>query len=99
MCGIAGILSPDPSLVTQEKLQRMTDSLQHRGPDGKGYWKDEEGTVAFGHRRLAIIDTSEAASQPFHYLHYTLIFNGEIYNYIELKETLRKNGYSFTTSS
>ncbi len=99
MCGIAGILSPDPSLVTQEKLQRMTDSLQHRGPDGEGYWKNEEGTLLFGHRRLAIIDTSEAASQPFHYLDYTLIFNGEIYNYIELKELLRKKGYSFTTSS
>ncbi len=75
------------------------NALQHRGPDGEGLWTNENNTVCLGHRRLAIIDTSDAAAQPFHYLHYTLVFNGEIYNYIELKETLQKHGYTFTTHS
>ena len=99
MCGIAGIISPYPSLVQMEKLQLMTDSLQHRGPDGEGFYKNEEGTVALGHRRLSIIDLSENASQPFHYLHYILVFNGAIYNYVELKDELRTKGYTFTTLS
>ena len=75
------------------------DALHHRGPDGEGKWANEEGTLCLGHKRLAILDTSNAAAQPLHYLHYTLVFNGEIYNYIELKETLQKHGYSFTTHS
>ena len=75
------------------------DALQHRGPDGEGLWTNENNKVCLGHRRLAIIDTSDAAAQPFHYLHYIVVFNGEIYNYIELKETLQKHGYSFTTQS
>ena len=78
----------------------MTDALMHRGPDGEGVWLNESGTVALGHRRLSILDLSEAASQPMHYRNrYTIIHNGEIYNYIELKENLIKKGYSFRTSS
>lgn len=99
MCGIAGIISPYPSFVQTQKLQSMMDTLQHRGPDGEGKWINNESTVCFGHRRLAILDTSNAAAQPFEYLHYTLVFNGEIYNYIELKDTLQKHGYTFRTSS
>ncbi|MFP5039645.1 asparagine synthase (glutamine-hydrolyzing) [Parasediminibacterium sp. JCM 36343] len=99
MCGIAGILSPYPSLVQPKKVQAMADALQHRGPDGEGFWANEENTICLGHRRLAIIDTSNAAAQPFNYLHYTLVFNGEIYNYIEIKQTLHQHGYSFTTLS
>ena len=99
MCGIAGLLSIHSSLVRQERVKTMTDAIQHRGPDGEGFWMDEAQSVCLGHRRLAIIDTSAAGNQPFHYLHYTLVFNGEIYNYLELKERLAKQGYVFTTQS
>ena len=78
----------------------MTDALAHRGPDGEGYWQNDDAAVLFGHRRLAVIDLSNAAAQPMNYLdRYTIIHNGEIYNYIELREELLKNGYSFRTSS
>jgi len=97
MCGIAGIVSPFSTLVQPNKVHTMLNALQHRGPDGEGLWTNQNNTVCLGHRRLAIIDTSDVAAQPFHYLHYTLVFNGEIYNYIELKETLQKHGYTFTT--
>lgn len=100
MCGIAGILSNNSSFVSALRLKQMTDVLIHRGPDGEGAWLNESNTVALGHRRLAIIDLSEAAAQPFQYLHkYTITYNGEIYNYIELKETLRQKGYNFRTQS
>ena len=72
----------------------MTDSLVHRGPDAEGHWINSP--VALGSRRLAIIDLTEAGNQPMHYLdRYTIIHNGEIYNYIELKDELRKKGYQF----
>ncbi|MDB5191203.1 MAG: asnB [Segetibacter sp.] len=78
----------------------MTDVLQHRGPEGEGFWISEEGTVGFGHRRLSIIDLSEAGAQPMHYLNrFTITYNGEIYNYIELKEQLVKSGFAFHTHS
>ena len=99
MCGIAGIVSPYSLLVQPQKVQLMMDAMHHRGPDGEGKWINEDSTVCLGHKRLAIIDTSDAAAQPMHYLHYTLVFNGEIYNYIELKETLQRHGYSFSTTS
>ncbi len=74
----------------------MTDVLSHRGPDGEGHWINPAGIVALGHRRLSIIDLSDAGHQPMHYLdRYTIIHNGEIYNYIELREELQKTGYSF----
>jgi len=99
MCGIAGIISPQTALVKLERLQGMAAALAHRGPDGERCWINENGNVGFAHRRLAVIDLSENASQPFHYMHYTIIFNGEIYNYLELKEVLQKHQYSFKTAS
>lgn len=82
----------------------MSDALAHRGPDGEGVWINENGTAGFSHRRLAIIDLSPAAAQPMHYpssvnRRYTIVYNGEIYNYIELKEALQKKGYIFHTQS
>ena len=77
----------------------MADALQHRGPASEGFWMNEQQTVGFAHRRLCILDLSDDANQPFHYLHYTIIFNGEIYNYVELKEELSKQGYHFTTTT
>jgi asparagine synthase (glutamine-hydrolysing) len=100
MCGIAGIISSNTSLINKENLKRMTDAIAHRGPDGEGHWISANGDVGLGHRRLAIIDLSSSAAQPMHYLHrYLIVYNGEIYNYIEIKKTLQKQGYYFKTQS
>ena len=77
----------------------MNNALQHRGPDGEGYWINEEQTLGFAHRRLSIIDLSAEAAQPMPYLHYSIMLNGEIYNYVELKNELEKKGYTFRTQS
>lgn len=100
MCGIAGIYKFNNELVSKEKLKKMTDSISHRGPDAEGQWVNEFQNVGLGHRRLAIIDLSPEGNQPMHYLErYTITFNGEIYNYIELKADLIKKGYSFSSES
>lgn len=100
MCGIAGILSLNPGEVSLGRLKKMTDSIAHRGPDGEGHWKSEDGKVGFGHRRLSIIDLSVHANQPMLYMNrYAITYNGEIYNYLELRERLLKQGYSFETVS
>ena len=100
MCGIVGVVSrtgvPDCSV-----LGRMRDTLAHRGPDGHGLWVASDRSVALGHRRLAIIDLSEAAAQPMTDasgdLH--IVFNGELYNYRELREELDGHGSRWRTSS
>ncbi|HUZ59158.1 MAG TPA: asparagine synthase (glutamine-hydrolyzing) [Hanamia sp.] len=100
MCGIAGIISVNENEIFQQRLKSMTDIIAYRGPDGEGQWISENGKVGLGHRRLSIIDLSLNARQPMHYLsRYSIIFNGEIYNYIELKQMLIKEGYSFKTES
>ncbi|HVM87222.1 MAG TPA: asparagine synthase (glutamine-hydrolyzing) [Puia sp.] len=100
MCGIAGIISINPNNITESRLKKMTGALAHRGPDGEGFWKNASANIGLGHRRLAIIDLGNNASQPMHYLdRYTIIHNGEIYNYIELKQEMLKKGYQFKTSS
>jgi asparagine synthase (glutamine-hydrolysing) len=100
MCGIAGIISSNTNIVTREQLKKMTDALAHRGPDGQAQWINQRGTVGLGHRRLSILDLSAAAAQPMHYLNrYSIVYNGEIYNYIEIKEALIKKGYHFHNSS
>jgi asparagine synthase (glutamine-hydrolysing) len=99
MCGIAGILQTNSS-YDKEHVRKMTNALSHRGPDGEGFWQNNSNNVLFGHRRLAILDLSDAAAQPFHYLdRYTILHNGEIYNYVEVREELRKKGYQFRTQS
>jgi asparagine synthase (glutamine-hydrolysing) len=78
----------------------MTDAIAHRGPDGDGHWISDDGKCGLGHRRLSIIDLSEAGSQPMHYLdRYVLVFNGEIYNYVELKAILQKKDYRFSSNT
>lgn len=77
----------------------MADTLAHRGPESAGYWISSAGHVGLAHRRLSIIDLHSRGTQPLHYLHYTITFNGEIYNYIELREQLEKKGYTFTTAT
>ena len=98
MCGIAGIIST--KAINVSSLIKMSDSIKHRGPDGEGVWTNEENTVGFAHRRLSIIDLSENGKQPMHYDdRYTITFNGEIYNYLELKKDLIEEGYRFKTNT
>jgi asparagine synthase (glutamine-hydrolysing) len=100
MCGIAGIISVNPLYVSPDRLKKMTDAIAHRGPDAEGFWINPNGNAGLGHRRLSIIDLSENAAQPMHYTErYSVIHNGEIYNYIELKEELVKKGYTFRSQS
>lgn len=97
MCGIAGIFSFNRSLDIPGIVRRMTGAMPHRGPDADGFYTDEQ--VGLGHRRLSIIDLSSAANQPFtdHSGRYKIIFNGEIYNYREIKNRLPD--YPFMTNS
>jgi len=98
MCGIAGFI--DSSFSNDKAdvlLEQMLESIAHRGPDARGKWVDS--SVALGQNRLAIIDLSADGNQPMFYEDYVLVFNGEIYNYIEVKAELIKKGYHFKTSS
>ena len=100
MCGISGIISKNKNLITQDRISSATNSLAHRGPDDKGIFINEECTTALGHCRLSVIDLSKEAGQPMPYLNrYRIIHNGEIYNFIEVKEELKKKGYNFFTQS
>ncbi len=100
MCGIAGILAyrgqSNPAAV-----QAMCDLMAHRGPDGEGVWQSADGQIALGHRRLAIIDLSRDADQPMADSRGTLriTYNGEIYNYLEVREQLEADGHIFRTQS
>jgi asparagine synthase (glutamine-hydrolysing) len=101
MCGIAGIIHFNQRPIVRETIERFTQSLAHRGPDGQGIWIDNEHGVAFGHRRLAILDLSEIGNQPMHFAdgRYTIIFNGEIFNFLEIRKELELRGYSFRSQS
>lgn len=100
MCGIAGILLQAANRQAPVHLKKMMDSLVHRGPDGEGQWSNTKNTVHLGHRRLAVIDLSDQAAQPMQYANrYHIVHNGEIYNYIEIRNFLRQKGYSFKTES
>ncbi len=100
MCGIAGILSFNQK-IEHISILKMTTTLQHRGPDGEGIWINDTKNVGLGHRRLSIIDLTDAGKQPMHYANerYTITFNGEIYNYVELKKELINKGYTFHSNS
>ena len=80
MCGIAGIIHFNQTPVQSFELKQMTDVLAHRGPDGEGHWINATENVGLGHRRLAIIDLSDAGKQPMFYAEnrYTITYNGEI---------------------
>lgn len=100
MCGIAGIINLDTRAVSVAVLKKMTDAIAHRGPNGECHWVNANSNVGLGHRRLSVIDLSPAAAQPMHYHNrYSIVYNGEIYNYLELKQGLIKSGYSFHTAS
>jgi asparagine synthase (glutamine-hydrolysing) len=100
MCGIAGIISKNRQLVSRERIRSATNCLRHRGPEAESVWISEEENIAFGHLRLSIIDLSNEAAQPMQYLkRYCIIHNGELYNYIEIREELLKKGYQFHSQS
>src|SRR5438094_4941103 len=97
MCGIAGILNFKNQPVTRATIRQMTCALSHRGPDADGFFIHNE--VGLGHRRLSIIDLSDAANQPFtdNSGRYVMIFNGEMYNFRNVKQLLKD--YDFKTTS
>ena len=99
MCGICGQLRFDGDTPSSESLDNMMNKLARRGPDSNGKWL--EGTIGFGHQRLSIIDLSSSGSQPMidSLLKLTLVFNGTIYNYKQLRSRLIGKGYSFFSSS
>ena len=99
MCGICGQLRFDGDTPSSESLVNMMNKLARRGPDSNGKWL--EGKIGFGHQRLSIIDLSRSGSQPMidNLLKLTLVFNGTIYNYKQLRSRLISKGYSFFSSS
>lgn len=100
MCGIAGIIAFNPAQASVQRIKSMTDALAHRGPDGAAHWTAPGGRVILGHRRLSIIDLSDLAAQPMHYKgRYTIVYNGEIYNYRELRTILEQQGHIFRSQS
>lgn len=99
MCGIVGFWNFENQPASEDVIFKMRESLHHRGPDAGSHWID--GALALGHRRLSILDLSDAANQPFHSPcgNYTLVFNGEIFNFQTFYEELRSKGYVFHTTS
>ncbi|MFM2360543.1 MAG: hypothetical protein RLY16_2536, partial [Bacteroidota bacterium] len=102
MCRIAGIINfHQPINITQNYVSGMCDALASGGPDASGIFVDENAGICLGHRRLAIIDLSQAANQPMYYANqrFVISFNGEIYNYQQVQSELKGLGYSFETNS
>ncbi|HWY37413.1 MAG TPA: asparagine synthase (glutamine-hydrolyzing), partial [Bacteroidia bacterium] len=99
MCGIVGVFSLNNRSLPQDTLKRMTDAIAHRGPDSSGYFTEEN--IALGHRRLSILDLSEKGNQPMPSKNseWIIVFNGCIYNYLELKEELKTKGSTFHSTT
>lgn len=100
MCGITGILDTSHQTLNsdlQSTVSQMTNSIHHRGPDDSGTWMDARDGIALGHRRLSIIDLSQAGHQPMHSAcgRYVIVFNGEIYNFRNLRKELEDLSYTF----
>lgn len=99
MCGITGIFHLNGAQASGDHLGAMTHAISHRGPDGDGHWV--ENSIALGHRRLSIIDLSDAGAQPMHTEdgRYIMTYNGELYNYLEIRQQLQKRNVHFTSRS
>ncbi|NPA87545.1 MAG: asparagine synthase (glutamine-hydrolyzing) [Epsilonproteobacteria bacterium] len=101
MCGISGIIYKKGGCINKNEIKEMNRLITHRGPDDEGYFFG--GNFTFGHRRLSILDLTKAGRQPMEYLgkngRYVITYNGEIYNYLELKEILMNEGYVFKSNS
>ena len=101
MCGIVGFKSIVGFQTLQESLSKATSCLAHRGPDDSGLFFDERHGIGLGHRRLSVIDLSEAGRQPMSSddgsVH--IVYNGEVYNFREIRETLEKKGHGFKSTT
>jgi len=97
MCGIAGLIKADPQDRLESQVRAMADTLSHRGPDDCGVWVDANAGIALAHRRLSILDLSPSGHQPMHSAcgRYVIVFNGEIYNWSELRSMLESAGQAF----
>src|SRR5437870_8667414 len=98
MCGFAAMIGLNGAKTDQRVVESMASTIQHRGPDGNGLYCS--GPVGFGFRRLSILDLSPAGHQPMvsDDGKVVLVFNGEIYNYVEIREELKSIGYSFKST-
>lgn len=101
MCGISGLIKFDNSQIGFDQIKQFTDTLSHRGPDGTSVILLNEDKVALGHTRLSILDVSSLANQPMTDIfgRYTIVYNGEVYNFIEIRKQLEQFGYNFKTNS
>ena len=98
MCGICGWVDWDGA-ADEAAVRRMSERLAHRGPDGSGEWRDPTGLAVLGHRRLAVLDTSERAHQPMvHPSGLVLVFNGEVYSFPKIRRELEAEGAAFTST-
>lgn len=99
MCGITGIINLDKRPVDKGNLVKMTRILAHRGPDDEGFYIEKN--VGLGHRRLSIIDLSSAGHQPMFYddRNLVIVYNGEIYNFLEIRQELKNKGYKFRSGT
>ena len=102
MCGITGFVDYE-KLLNFKEIKLMTDALIHRGPDSRGleFSSESKYNIAFGHRRLSIIDLDASSNQPMFYnsKEYWIVYNGEVYNYKQIKKELLDLGYKFDTNS
>jgi asparagine synthase (glutamine-hydrolysing) len=98
MCGIVGIISKGQT-VTDEHVAAMRQTIAHRGPDGEGVYISDDNRIGLGHRRLSLVELNDKGAQPMHKYGYTIVFNGEVYNYRELARTLKAEGYELASHS
>ena len=102
MCGICGIIKSDNGAeVDSTVLRSMRESMAHRGPDDAGLWVSQDKSVGLAHRRLSIIDLSPAGQQPMSNVDgkIRIVFNGEIYNFLEIRQTLKVKGHQFISQN
>jgi asparagine synthase (glutamine-hydrolysing) len=100
MCGIAGFIDFNKK-IDNDTLKKMTDTLHHRGPDDSGYFFENstDGNIGLGHRRLSILDLSSHGHQPMYFEDIVIVYNGEVYNFGEIKKELEDDGYNFESNS
>ena len=93
MCGFVGIYGNNKEYINEGVLNKMSNEIIHRGPDAEGIWINDKDCIGMAHRRLSILDTSQNGRQPMHHTknEISIIFNGEIYNFLELKAKLTKH--------
>ena len=101
MCGIAGMVAREGETTAADQVRRMTDTIVHRGPDDEGFWRDPQGHLQLGFCRLAILDLTPAGHQPMVSRdgRSVIVFNGEIYNHLELRHELEQSGARFRSRS